>query len=604
MTKKKYLPFKNDYLKNSGSQNQFIKPKNMILEKGMEEDKRNKMIMWNTFFRRNPHRFVETYLGIRLFPYQIIWIYLMSISNVFVAICSRGSAKSFLVAVFAVSQAILYPGSEIAIGSSTRSQAGLIISSKVTYLRNTSPMLQREIISLTVNMNQYEAIFANGSKIKVVAANEGARGERSSLLILDEFKLLKKDVVDKIFTPFLYVRQAPFKQKSEYNDYPEEEPRKISISSAGLKAEWWYKETITTIKMMLEGKSAGFFCTDYLISIFHKIKTASQMEKEEETSDPISFDMEYRNLPSGSSNKTYFKPQMFARNIKNAFYPHREDLLNKKQNPYGIKKLDGEIRILSLDIASRANKINDNSILACVRLLPTQKGYQRKVVYIESSHGSNIATQALRIKEVYYDFDADYIVMDIAQNGISVFDVMSSITHSDQRGIDYPSFTVMESPLIEEAVRRELQERTLGIDALPIIYPISATQRLNSEIAVSFRTALKKRLFDFLATDTDAEDYLTKTNKEFFESADDFSIRAFLLHPFVQTNLLVAECINLEMSVVNNNIKLTEGTGRKDRYTALSYANWFISNVLDRNLLRQEGSDDDWESIKSVTFVF
>jgi len=575
----------------------------MILERDIEEDKRNKLISWNTFFRRNPHRFIETYLKIDLHPYQILWIYLMSISDTFIAICSRTSAKSFLVALFAAVQCILYPGSEVVVAASTTKQAGLIISEKMEILKNLSPMLNREIYKLVSNLNNYEAIFLNGSKMKIVAANEGSRGNRSTLLILDEFRLLKKEIVDKIFIPFLYVRQSPFKKLKQYDDYPEEEPRKFSISSAGFKAEWWYRDTISVIKMMMEGKHVGFFCTDYLISLFHKIKTKSQMEQEEELIDPLSFDMEYRNLPSGSSFKSYFKPQMFARNIKNAFYPHREDLLNKKQNPYGIKKLDGEIRIISLDIASRANKINDNSILGCIRLLPTQRGYQRKVVYIESSHGSNIARQALRVKEVFFDFAGDYIVLDIAQNGISVFDVMSSITHSDQRGIDYPSFTVMESPLIDEAVKRELQERTLGIDALPIIFPISATQKLNSDIAIAFRTALKKKLFDFLTTDTAAEDYLTQNNEEYFKN-DDVIIRAWLLHPFVQATLFIGECINLEMDVINNHIKLTEGTGRKDRYTCLSYANWFVSNELDRKLLKQEGGDDNWESIKAVTFVF
>ena len=245
----------------------------MVLSKDLEAQKREKMILWNTFFRRNPHRFVEMYMGIKLYPYQIIWLYLMSISDVFVAICSRAAAKSFLVAVFGIAQCILYPGSEVVIGASTIKQAGLIISDKVKKLKVSSPMLQREIVDITTNINSYQAIFANGSTMTVVAANEGGKGNRSTFLILDEFRLLKKEIVDEIFTPFLYVRQAPFKQNPQYADYPEEEPRKFSISSAGYKSEWWYQDTIATIKLMLEGKKAGFFATDYLVSIFHKIKT-------------------------------------------------------------------------------------------------------------------------------------------------------------------------------------------------------------------------------------------------------------------------------------------------------------------------------------------
>jgi hypothetical protein len=464
-------------------------------------------------------------------------------------------------------------------------------------------MIAREIVSWTANINNYEVIFANGSLLRVVAANAGGKGNRANLLILDEFRLLKKEIVDTVFIPFLYVRQAPFKQLQEYADYPEEEPRKFSISSAGLRGEWWFTDTISTIKMMIEGKNAGFFCTDYFVTLRHKIQTKNQMKIQKDQSDQFSFSMEYENIPAGQSGKSYYKSQMFNRNLKNAFYPLRDDLVTLKRNPYAIPKVSGELRIVSLDIASRANRINDNTIIACARLIPTHKGYQRKVVYIESSHGSNIVSQALRNKEIFYDFDGDYIVMDMAQVGVAVYDSMSSVTHSDKRGIDYPPFTVLESSLLDESVKKELRDRTLGVDALPIIFPITASAKLNSEIAVAFRAALQKKLFDFLATDNDAEDYLTQNNKEFFKVEDDISLRTFLLHPFVQTNLLVGECINLEMSVINGMIKLTEGTGRKDRYTCLSYMNFFVSNALDRDLLKDEDDGDEWSMIRSMTYV-
>lgn len=596
-------PYQDDYRKDSKTKNVFRKRKDMRLSSDIENEKRENIILWNHFFRRNIHRFVEMYMGIKLFPYQILWLWLMNQSDVFVAIASRASAKSFLVAVFSIAQCILYPGSEVVIGASTIKQAGLILSSKVTALRNQSPILQREIVSLTANLNNYEAVFANGSKMIVVAANEGGKGNRSTLLILDEFRLLKKEIVDEIFTPFLYVRQAPFKQDSKYQDYPEEEPRKFSISSAGYKSEWWWRDTISTVKLMLEGKKAGFFCADYLVTVFHKIKTKRQMETEKEQSDPISFAMEYENQAQGQSGKAYFKAQMFPRNIKGAFYPMRSDNVSKK-NPYSISKQSEEIRILAVDIASRANRSNDNSIVGCARLIPTHKGYNRKLCYLESSHGSNTISQALRIKELFYDFGADYLVLDLQQVGISIFDSMSSVTINPERGIEYPPFTVMETPYIDEKIKEELRDRTLGVNALPIIFPISATQKMNSEIAVAFRGTLQKKLWDFLATDLDAEDYLIKTNsKEFLENKEDLSMRTWFLHPYVQTNLLVGECLNLEMNIVNGVIKLDEGTGLKDRYTAVSYLNYFVSTVLDRDLLRQGNDMSDEEAILLISMA-
>jgi hypothetical protein len=357
--------------------------------------------------------------------------------------------------------------------------------------------------------------------------------------------------------------------------------------------------------MMLEGKDAGFFCTDYLVSVFHKIKTKRQMEIEEEQSDPVSFDLEYRNIPAGQSGKAYFKPSMFNRNIKRAFYPFRDDLVPTKKNPYAIQKEKekGEIRVLGVDIASRANKVNDNSIIVCARLLPTKKGYERSVVYVESAHGKNTISQSLRIKQIFYDFESDYLVLDVQNAGIGVFDSMSSVTRDDARGRDYPAFTVMESSLLDEKVKEEFRNRTLGMNAEQVVFPISASAKTNSEIAVSMRSALQKKLFNFLISDLDAEDFLVANNKEFFDNKEDISIRAFLLHPFVQTNLAVNEFVNLEMNLVNGVIKLDEGTGWKDRYTAISYLNWFVSESLDRTLLKQDDSGDEWDIIQQMTFI-
>lgn len=594
----------NEYIRTAKSDNPFERKKKMVLEKDISQAKRERYILWNTFFRRNIHRFIETVLQIKLFPYQIIWIYLMSISDVFVSICARAAAKSFLVACYTVAKAILYPNSEILIAASTIKQASLIVDVKIRSLREMSPVLQREIIDIVTNPNLNVCKFANGSLIKVVAANEGSRGNRATTLLMDEFLLLKKEVVDGILFPFLYVRVAPFMMLPEYSDYPQEEPQVISISSAGFKSDWGYRYVVSVIKMMLEGKRAGFFAVDYLISIKSGIKTVNQIETERRNSDPDTFSREYENIFSGESSSAYFKSSMFDRRIKRAFYPLRQDLMvANKKNPYAIPKQKGEIRVVGYDLATRLNRVNDNSVLVAIRCLPRNKGYERHVVYVESNHGSNVVAQGIRLKDVFFDFETDYLVLDIAQNGIGLYDSMSIMQRNEERGVEYPGFAVMEHPSLDQGVRDELRQRVLGIgNLLPVVYPISATAKLNSDIAVALRSALQKKLFRFLVTDIEADDYLTRTNKEFLEVRDDISLRPWFLHPFVQTNLMMGECVCLESKIVNGLVKLSEGSGRKDRYTALSYANWFISEVLDKELLKQTEDVDEWDLIQQITF--
>lgn len=598
-------PFKQH--KTESSNNPFSNKKTINLSEDLESEKREKFILWNTFFRRNIHRFIETVLGIKLYPYQIFWIWLMSQSDVFISICSRAASKSFVCSVYCLAKAILYPHSEIVIAASTIRQASLIISSKVKLLQQMSPVLANEIADIVTGQNLNMVTMKNGSTIKVVACNDGAKGERATILLCDEFILLDKKDVDSILTPFLYVRVPVFKMEEpvKYSDYPMEEPQVISISSAGFKSHWSWKYIVTTIKQMVEGKRVGFFATDYLVSIVSGIKTKMQMETEKKNSDPETFSREYENIYSGESNNAYFKHAMFNRNLKKAFYPLRQDLIVQKKNPYFIPKTQGELRVVSYDLATRKSNLNDNSVATCTRLIPTHKGYKRSIVYMESNHGKNVVAQAISLKSLFYDFQADYLVLDIAQNGIGLYDIMSSITRDEERGIEYPAWSVMEHPSIPDKVREELRDRATGLNPVQVIYPVTGTPQLNSDIAVAFRSALHRKMFDFLVSDVDAEDYLARNNKEFFESKDDISLKTWLLHPFVQINLLLQECSNLEAKITNSLVRLDEGNGRKDRYTSVSYMNWFVNDVLDKELLRAE--DDgigDWEAILGVTLVF
>ena len=194
-------------------------------------------IDWITFFRRNLHRFATDYLGIKLFLYQTIMLYLMGISNFFVVIASRASAKSFIIALYACCRCILYPGSMIVIASSTKGQSKLIISEKIQKeLMNMSPKLRNEIKRIKDNQSEIIVFFKNNSTITVVPASENARGYRSNVIIREEFRQIKKNIDDSILSPFQIVRQTPYMKDDYYTNIPElqEENVDIYISSS------WY----------------------------------------------------------------------------------------------------------------------------------------------------------------------------------------------------------------------------------------------------------------------------------------------------------------------------------------------------------------------------
>jgi len=55
--------------------------------------KKENVKRWTSLYRRNINLYASRHLKIRIHPFQHIMLYLMGISQVFFAICSRGLSK-------------------------------------------------------------------------------------------------------------------------------------------------------------------------------------------------------------------------------------------------------------------------------------------------------------------------------------------------------------------------------------------------------------------------------------------------------------------------------------------------------------------------------
>jgi hypothetical protein len=263
-----------------------------------------------------------------------------------------------------------------------------------------------------------------------------------------------------------------------------------------------------------------------------------------------------------------------------------------------------EMRVVSVDVAMRAGSTNDNTIITCARLLPSKKGWLTEISFMESHNGKNTNLQALRIKQIYTEFQGDILVLDLANAGISVFDALSSVTKDEVRGVEYQAYTVMNSENVDDKLYEELFARTLGQEALGCIFPISATAGLNSLIAVKFRERLKKKLISFLVDDNTEEEFLIKSGNKDILDQEDTGVRAYLLQANLQTSLFINESIALEMKIQNGLIKLEEPAGsRKDRYTSVSYLNYYVS-LMDVSLLKEKYSGDDDYEFLAVSRVY
>lgn len=556
------------------------------------------LMKWVGYWRKNPQKFAEDYIGIKLHTYQKILIYMMNINDIFMYIASRGAGKSFLLGVYAVIRCILYPNTNIIIASGTRGQARLIISEKIVSLYNNYESVRAEIgdfRNIKTGVNNTSVSFLNGSKIEAVTSSDNARGYRGNILILDEFRLIDKKTIQEVLTPMLnVVRTPPFTFKKEYKDYPQEENKTVYISSAWYKTHWAWDDFQDFVKSMLGGKKFFVADTPYTLSIHHGLLTQNKANTDRASYDKAKWEMEYEGIFVGENDKGYFKLEDInhCRTITKAFIPPTatEFVENNNRsvpkNLSNIPRIDknSEIRIISLDVAlmggSKTVK-NDSSAFTCMRLVQEKDSYRRDILYLESVKESISANNlGIRLKQLYNDFEADYVVIDTNGVGTAVLEAVCSILSDEERDVEYPAWST---------INNEEENERLKTKGIPVVIAYKADAKFNNSIATGLKTALEDRRIRFPITDIEQREYLVDRGGFLKKSVEEQQRE---LHTFQQSSALSNELVALEYIVRSGNIVIQEvGTATKDRYSSLAYGNYYASE-LEKKLRDTEESDD------------
>ena len=559
-------------------------------------------LLWSTFFRRNLHRLAIDYLGIKLHLYQQLILYMMGISQLVCIIACRAAAKSFIIALYACCKAIVKPNSKIVLGSATRGQSKLIISEKIkNELMNMSPALCKEISGIKDSAHESIVYFKNGSTIKVFTANEFARGLRSTDAVREEFRQIDKTIDDRVISPFQTIRQAPYMLDPYYENIEElkEDPVDIYISSSWFDdGHWMWDLADQAYKGMLENDNAVMLAFDESVTLKHNIRTQKQMQQEKRKQDPITWKIEFLNLRVKNNASAFFTYGMLTdvQKLRQVFYPrnHQDVKFHKRgNNKYDIPKQEGEIRVIACDIAFVEGQQNDNSVYSCIRGIPesltyttenaeieVKQGYKRQYPYIESNQLGDTMKQAIRIRQLYEDFHADYIVLDCRNGGTQVLYALGKTLYDEERGIEYSPFKCMNNETYASVVKNP--------NAPEVIFAINATSQLNSDIAYGFRRSLMEHRTEILVNYNIAKDEILSENED-YQNEIDVDMQFEFERPFLETQAMINECAELlyEKNPATGVVKIYEqGSNRKDRYTSCSYGSYFFDQLeldLDTN---------------------
>jgi hypothetical protein len=141
--------------------------------------------------------------------------------------------------------------------------------------------------------------------------------------------------------------------------------------------------------------------------------------------------------------------------------------------------------------------------------------------------------------------------------------------------------------------KKELAELIVVEGAEERIYSIEGSQKLNSDIAQDFRSILCQKRIEFLIPLEKALEDILPRIKE-YQTAPDGDTQGFYETPFLETQALFSETTSLLYEKKKDSgliVVHEQGAARKDRYSSVSYGNWFAT-LLEKDL---EAQSEEYE---------
>ena len=206
---------------------------------------------------------------------------------------------------------------------------------------------------------------------------ESMRGQRLKILVNDEAPEVKESEWNAIASPVKNTKRDICHQY-DLKDYPS---KTVSITSACLKSNYFFKDFLLTLKEMRAGNPEYFACAlDYLSAIRGGITDMEFFEEERRRLPDSVFAMEYGSCFVGEEADSLFP------------YDLTETCRTLRHVEIRMPKGSKSEYIISVDIAMSARKEADNTVVSVIKLAPRVDGtIMKKVVYIRSYHGQKMS---------------------------------------------------------------------------------------------------------------------------------------------------------------------------------------------------------------------
>lgn len=540
-----------------------------------------------SFWREYPDLFVDFMKGpdnnFNLFFYQRVFMRAAMRHKYVYAVFPRAYSKSFLAVMILMIRCILYPRCKLFVTSGGKEQAAGIMKEKVKEICTLIPAFEREIDwgrGKSLEGKDYcKYVFKNGSYFDNIAARESSRGKRRHGGLIEECVGVDGTILSEVILPTMNISRMCMDGTTQ----PDETLNKsqIYVTTAGWKNTFPYEKLIQLlIWQIVQPGKAMIMGGTYRIPILMKLLDKNFIKdlKMDGTFNESSFDREYESKWSGTVEDAFFSSEVFDRNR----------ILNQPEYEASGRSSKAAYYILAADVGRKGC----DTVVCVFKVTPQPQGSAIKsLVNIYTLTDEHFEDQAIKLKSLYYKYNARRIVIDANGLGVGLVDFMVKPQVNPDTLEVMPDFGVYGGTQ-EDAAQEYKKYRTNSTEQ-DALYLIKASAPINTEAHTIARSNLSSGKVKFLIDERVAKQKLLNTKVGQNMKPEE---RANYLKPFTLTSILKEEMMNLreENEGVNIILKQANRGIRKDKFSAFEYGLYYIKQEEESKKKRKKFNASEW----------
>lgn len=485
----------------------------------------------------------------------------------------RAFSKTFISVLALILKCMFLPRTKAFIVAPAKNQAAKNTKEKIIEIFQHWPLLKKEIIGGDVadlpgnyGKDYITLMFRNGSVLDVVGAADSTRGGRRHCGLIDEVRDHDADDLNDVIIPLMNVARRMANGK--VNPY-EPHQAQLYMTSASQKSTYAYGKLIELFEQEIISPDQAFvWGTSYQVPMIHGLISKQYLNeiRSSPTFKSESWAREYCSIWTGGSNESWFDYDRLA-------------VYRKLVNPESQANFNGSNDFFYL-LAVDVGRVSCQTVVTVFKVYRNQTGFRSNLVnlYVLGKNDSerHFEYQARDLKKIIKAFQPKEVVIDGNGLGVGLLDFMARPQVDPLTGDMYPAYGSFN-----DADMLKTQPR----DAIPILYVIKASNKLNSEIHSNCYTRLYSGRVGFLIKEQEAKNKLMATKVGQKMKVED---RARRLMPHEMTTRLFDEIANLRLKQTGNHadVVLEQINSRfgKDKFSSFEYGQWRIKELEEEYL--------------------